>query len=152
MSMLRVAPLAAVLLALSACGSDTDPRAEPVPTMTVTTTGTVTTTESVEATETVTVTVTVEPTPTEAADPFAGQFPKGFPKKVAVSDIPSPIDSAYEGFDFAVQLAPGVYTSLPPGATLEDAAFGDIADGYCASIDAFIRKFRNGEEMGGSCW
>lgn len=85
-------------------------------------------------------------------DMFADNFPKGFPKKVALSEIPSPINSAYEGFEFAVQLAPGVYTSLPPGANLKDAAFGDIADGYCASIDAFVKRYRDGAEMGGSCW
>lgn len=141
MRIIRVAAIAVFVSGLSACGSD-EPGTAPAPTVTVTAT------ETVSATQT----VTVAPSPTEAADPFAGHFPNGFPKKVAVSDIPSPINSAYDGFDFAVQLAPGVYTALPPGATLVDAAFSDIADGYCASIDAFVRKFRDGEEMGGSCW
>lgn len=96
------------------------------------------------------------PTTTMAApkpfNPLAGKFPKGYPKKVAVADIPSPISSAYEGMRFAVQLAPGVYTALPPGAAVRDAALGDTADGYCASIDTYSRKFRHGKEFGGSCW
>jgi hypothetical protein len=95
---------------------------------------------------------TVAPVPTPKVDPLAGKFPKGYPKKVRVSDVPFPINSQYEGMKFAVQLAPGVYTALPPGASVRGAAMGDIADGYCASIEAYSRKFRDGKEFGGSCW
>lgn len=91
-------------------------------------------------------------TPAPAPNPLAGKFPKGYPKKVRVSDIPFPINSAYEGMKFAVQLAPGVYTALPPGAHVRGAALGVVADGYCASIKAYSRKYRGGQEFGGSCW
>jgi hypothetical protein len=85
-------------------------------------------------------------------DPLEGLFPKGYPKRVPVASIPEPINSEYEGDRFAVQLAPGVYTALPPGSTVQDAALSDVMDGFCASITAYSRKFRGGEEFGGSCW
>ena len=35
---------------------------------------------------------------------------------------------------------------------MEDAANTSGIDGFCASIRAFERKYRNGERQGGACW
>ena len=105
-------------------------------------TATATVTETTTATETVTAT----PEPPELAP-----YPKGFPKKVRVAEIPFPINSEYEGQTFAVAVAPGVWAALAPGTTVQDAAdFGSFA-GYCSSIKAFENKFKP-EPRGSSCW
>lgn len=82
------------------------------------------------------------------------QFPSGLPRKVAVSSMPEPVREMYQadGATAAVQLAPGVWTPLPPGATVKDAAAAGNLDGFCASIHAYERQYLNGDERGGSCW
>lgn len=94
--------------------------------------------------------MTASADPPESTEPDHGEFPDGFPKKVRVADIPEPVDSAFEGFEFAVQVAPGVWTKLTPAATVMDAARGGGFSGYCASIEALEREY--GHSRGGSCW
>lgn len=50
----------------------------------------------------------------------------------------------------AVQLAPGVWTPLTPGASVEDAIAEGGHYGWCASVEAYERK--TGTEAGGACW
>ena len=82
-------------------------------------------------------------------------FPAGFPMKVPVSTLPDQVRSWYQmsgQAQFAVAVAPGVWTELPPGATVQDAAMAGVLDGFCASIGAYERKYTPGEEHGGTCW
>lgn len=89
-------------------------------------------------------------TPTSAAP----RFPAGYPKVVNVSSLPSQVRNWYKlsGDTKAVALAPGVWTPLPPGATVDDAVASGPLDGFCASIKAYERQYLGGEERGGACW
>lgn len=129
----------AVLILASACGSGND---EDAAAGKATVTTTVTTTET--ATATTTVTITPEP-------PAPQPYPKGFPTKVRVSDVPFPINSEFEGQTFAVAVAPGVWTRLAPGTTVQEAADYGTFTGYCSSISAFEKKYKP-EPRGNSCW
>jgi hypothetical protein len=82
------------------------------------------------------------------------RFPAGYPKVVNVSTLPSQVRNWYKigGHAKAVALAPGVWTPLPPGATVDDAAASGPLDGFCASIKAYERQYLGGEERGGTCW
>lgn len=82
-----------------------------------------------------------------------GDFPKGFPKVVPVSSLPSQVRSSYEAdYAKAVAIAPGVWTPLSPGSEIADAVAGGILDGFCGSIKAYERVFTPNDEHGGSCW
>ncbi|KAA1417075.1 hypothetical protein F0U44_18050 [Nocardioides humilatus] len=129
------------LLFVSACGSSDDKDAA---TAAETVTDTATVTATATATETTTVTVTPEP-------PALPPYPKGFPKKVRVSEVPFPINSEFEGQTFAVAVAPGVWTRLAPGTTVQEAADFGTFTGYCSSISAFEKKYKP-EPRGNSCW
>ena len=117
-------------------------------TRTVTTTQTVTTTAYVP----VSVTSTAEGTNQTSA---GAAFPVGYPREVPVSAIPAgPVRSYFqtEHQTSAVAVAPGVWAELTPGATVLDAASGDVFDGYCPSIRAFNREYRGGQDSAGLCW
>lgn len=130
--------LAALLLpALVACGGSSEPAATP--------------------TEVVTVTQTAEPseapTPTPTPAPEPRLYPKGYPKVVKVASLPFQVKSWYEDeYDRAVAVAPGVWTPLPPGASMEDALATEAFDGFCGSIKAYGRKFRDGADLTSTCW
>lgn len=81
-------------------------------------------------------------------------FPRGYPKVVSVSSLPFQVKSWYQmgHYKKAVAVAPGVWTPLSPGASVQDAVTGGGLDGFCASIKAYERKYLNGEEEGGTCW
>ena len=130
--------LTLLLLSLAGCGGG-DPKEvrEPGPTVTSTVTEIVTEV----------VTETAEPPPVESA-----AYPKGFPRKVKQSAVPFPINSQFEGMANAVAVAPGVWTELAPGTTAQESADAGSLTGYCASIDVFVKKYRDGEGTGGSCW
>jgi len=101
---------------------------------------------------------TVSPSPSDSpsatVETPAAQFPPGYPKVVNVTSLPSQVKNWYQisGYTKAVALAPGVWTPLPAGATVDDAAASGPLDGYCASITAYERQYLNGEERGGACW
>jgi hypothetical protein len=82
------------------------------------------------------------------------RFPAGYPKVVDVSSLPSQVRNWYKisGDTKAVALAPGVWTPLPPGATVEDAVASRSLDGFCASIKAYERQYLGGEDRPGACW
>lgn len=72
-----------------------------------------------------------------------------------VSSLPDQVRSWYQmsgGSTKAVAIAPGVWAELPPGASKMDAANSGVYDGFCASITAYSRKFRHGEQFAGTCW
>ena len=120
----------ATLFVLTGCGSDDPSESTPQPAATVTETATVT----------ATVTTTVTTTPSKSPEPAATQsplFPKGFPRVVPVSKVPHPVSSAFGKAAKVVAIAPGVWTDLPPGASVMDAATAGVANGFCASIDAY---------------
>lgn len=107
-----------------------------------------------QPTATVTVTETPEAAPGNDAKPEPRSlYPAGFPKTVAVADMPSPVRDQYElsGHKQAVAIAPGVWSPLTPGAKVQDAATSGIRDGFCASVQAYERKFRP-PLAGGSCY
>lgn len=81
-------------------------------------------------------------------------LPAGYPKVVQVSSLPSQVRNWFQmqGTARAVQLAPGVWTALQDGATVEDAVNTDVLDGFCSSIKAFERVCRGGRMHTGACW
>lgn len=83
----------------------------------------------------------------------AGQFPEGYPYIVQVSELPAQVKNWYEmsSLTQAVALAPGVWTELPPGADMESAIAAGIADGFCASIEAYERDYAK-KDLAGTCW
>jgi hypothetical protein len=109
--------------------------------------------------ETVTVTAAPSSTPTqspESAPTPAGPrlYPRGYPKVVLVSSLPDQVRNWYQmSHDKkAVAVAPGVWAEMSPGATMQDALDVGVLDGFCSSIKAYERKFRDGEDMAGTCW
>jgi nitrous oxide reductase accessory protein NosL len=137
--------LVITLAGLAACsGDNNDPAAAP-PAPSHSATAGVTASTSPSASPSPTANV-----PTSAAP----RFPSGYPKVVNVTSLPSQVKNWYQigGYTKAVALAPGVWTPLPPGATVDDAAASGPLDGYCASIKAYERQYLNGEERGGACW
>ena len=80
--------------------------------------------------------------------------PKGYPKVQKVGELPDQVRSSYqeEGHTTAVALAPGVWTPLTPGASVHDAINSGTADGFCASIKAYERRYLFGDSPGGACW
>jgi hypothetical protein len=143
-----------LMIALGACGGrdDTQAASEPGPTVTERATATVTAT----VTTTVTDTPTPKPKPTPKPTPTQSLlFPVGFPQKVSISSLPDEVRNWYQmsgQSEFAVAVAPGVWSELPPGASVMDAATAGVLDGFCASIDAYERQHTPGEEHGGTCW
>lgn len=127
-----------VISAATACSNST---AAPTPSAT--------STVPTRATATAT---TTEVTPIVVSPPAS--LPAGYPKVVAVRSLPHQVRNWYElkGTTQAVQLAPGVWTSLPVGATTDDAVNTGVLDGFCASIKAFEREYRNGQSHAGTCW
>ena len=95
----------------------------------------------------------VEDVPTVDPEPVS-TLPPGYPKVVLVKSLPSQIRSWYEmdHYTRAVAIAPGVWTPLPPGATVDDAVASETLDGFCASIKAYERQYLDGEELAGTCW
>ena len=105
-----------------------------------------------------------EPAPTDlsvSSSPSPGPvrtpspFPKGYPKKVAVSSLPDQVRSWYQmggGSKFAVAIAPGVWAELSPGATVADAVAAGVYDGFCGSIKAYERRYTHGQQHPGTCW
>jgi hypothetical protein len=114
--------------------------------------------------ETVTITATPSSTPTQGSPPTSTApettplqprlYPKGYPKVVLVSSLPDQVRSWYEmSHDRkAVAVAPGVWAEMSPGATMQDALDVGVLDGFCSSIKAYERKFRDSEDMAGTCW
>ncbi len=101
-------------------------------------------------------TPTAAPSAAEApatTTPYAS-LPAGYPKVVQVSSLPSQVRNWFQmqGTTRAVQLAPGVWTALQDGATVEDAVNTDVLDGFCSSIKAFERVYRSGRIHSGACW
>lgn len=94
---------------------------------------------------------TVEATPEPEPEPTQA-FPEGYPKVVPVSEIPEPIDSAFEGADEAVAVAEGVWADLAPGTTPEESGASMVYSGYCASITKFEADYLGGEPSAGRCW
>ena len=93
--------------------------------------------------------------PEEPATPAGprGSFPQGYPYEVAVAELPDQVRSWYEmsSHTQAVALAPGVWTPLPPGADIQAAIDSDVADGFCASVEAYERDFAK-SSLAGTCW
>ncbi|HEY2088520.1 MAG TPA: hypothetical protein VGH54_21195 [Mycobacterium sp.] len=128
---------------LAACSSS-HPKAAAVPSPPATTSVVVASSSTAAPT---TASATVAPIPP------AAPFPRGYPKIVAVSSLPDQIKSWYESdYTRAVAIAPGVWTALPAGATMQDAIAAGILDGFCASIKAYERKYLDGASAGGTCW
>lgn len=97
------------------------------------------------------------PTPSPTSDPndtSVWNLGKGYPKVVPVSTLPDQVRNWYEMSDIkkALAVAPGVWAEMPPGATVEDAMYAAVFDGFCASKKAFERKYLDGMETGGTCW
>lgn len=92
---------------------------------------------------------TIEPSTTETSS-----FPAGYPKIVDVVSLPDQVRNWYQmdNYTKAVAIAPGVWTPLQPGASIEDAAASGVLDGFCGSIKAYERQYTGGQEHGGSCW
>lgn len=90
----------------------------------------------------------------EATEPETASYPRGYPKTVRVSSLPDKVRSWYERDNYkrAVAVAPGVWTPIPPGATVEDALASDTRDGFCGSIKAYERKYTPGVHHAGVCW
>lgn len=139
----------AAALSLAACGS-------PV-------TGSATAPTTVAAPSTTTAAsanTTIEPVPTTIAWPAptpttpSYNLPPGYPKVVAVRSLPAQVKNWYQmkGDTQAVQLAPGVWTPLPDGASVGDAVNSGVADGFCASVKAYERTYLGGQTVGGACW
>jgi hypothetical protein len=82
-----------------------------------------------------------------------GNFPEGYPYVVAVAELPDQVRSWYEmsSLTQAVALAPGVWTPLPPGADIQAAIDTDVADGFCASIEAYERDYAD-SSLASTCW
>jgi hypothetical protein len=138
------------LAALTACSATAKPAAHtaaatsssvPVPSTAPSTPLVVTTTAVV---------VVPPPVPTPTPSPFAD----GYPKQVTVASLPSQVKNWMQigGYTSAVQVAPGVWTPLPPGASVMDAATTGPLDGFCASITAYVNQYRGGLKPGGACW
>ena len=90
-----------------------------------------------------TATESATPTPTPTPKPKPRLYPKGYPKVVEVSSLPSQVRRWYEGSGNpkAVAVADGVRTTeLPPGAGMQDALATEVFDGFCGSIKAYSRK------------
>ncbi|RZS68693.1 hypothetical protein EV187_1127 [Agromyces ramosus] len=83
----------------------------------------------------------------------AGRFPEGYPYIVPVSELPDQVRNWYEmsSLTQAVALAPGVWTELPPGADIQSAISAGVADGFCASIEAYERDYAK-RDLAGTCW
>lgn len=83
----------------------------------------------------------------------AGAFPAGFPKVVTVRALPSQVRNWYQmgGNTKAVQLAPGGWTPLQDGAEVQDAVDAEVLDGFCSSVKAFERQYRQGRTYPGTC-
>lgn len=104
--------------------------------------------------------MTTEATAPESVGPAeppaidATLYPKGYPKVVKVSTLPDQVRNWYEMSDHtrAVAVAPGVWNELSIGAEMQDALETGILDGFCGSIKVYERKYRNGEDMAGTCW
>jgi hypothetical protein len=81
-------------------------------------------------------------------------LPTGYPKVVTVTSLPDQVRNWFQmsGDTQAVQLAPGVWTPLQPGATVDDAVNAGVLDGFCSSIKAFERQYRSGRKYPGACW
>ncbi len=82
------------------------------------------------------------------------ELPDGYPQTVSVEDLPDQVQSYYESasYEQAVEVAPGVWTPLAPGASVDDAINTMSFDGFCASKQAFEREYLDGLETAGSCW
>lgn len=93
------------------------------------------------------------PAPADAPAASRGSFPEGYPYVVAVSELPDQVRSWYEmgPSTEAVALAPGVWTELPPGADMQAAIDARIADGFCASVEAYKRDYAK-SDLAGTCW
>lgn len=151
---LQWAAIAAVTLISSTACAATDEGTGDEATPTVTETVTASPDEAGQPvpTATVTTTQTVTPTPEPQSSEDDQNLPEGYPEVVPVGSLPSQIRSAFEEHAEAVALAPGVWTALPEGATVESAVESGGHYGWCASIEAFVDEYRDGERAGGSCW
>jgi hypothetical protein len=153
MSMKVLAILSLAVALLSGCGGSTT--AQPAPTVTVI--QNVPAPIVTQAAPIVTQAAPIPPvTPSTSTIPspaYAIRLPAGYPKLVRVSRLPDQVKYWLSLSDYkqAVQLAPGVWTPLPPGAEIQDAVNEGEFDGFCASIEAFTRKF-DVPERGGTCW
>ncbi len=94
-----------------------------------------------------------EPTLDPPTEPELG-LPEGYPQVVAISELPEHMQWAFEktGTGQAVAVAPGVWAELAPGATAEDAVRAGVFSGFCSSLEAFERDYRNGDSTPGMCW
>ena len=94
----------------------------------------------------------------ESTTRVAAAYPPGYPKIVSVSSLPVQVQDWYKfgNYTQAVAVAPGVWTPLPPGVSVQDAAppegpVGSL-EGFCASVKTYERVYTPGEEHGGACW
>jgi hypothetical protein len=78
-------------------------------------------------------------TPSAATSASFGLAP-GYPKRVAISSLDRSVGFLLKvrGATEALILAPGVYTALPPGTTVADAALGGSLNGTCGPVKAFV--------------
>ena len=147
---------------ITACG-DQDAVTSPAPTVVATTTA-VPSPIAMSASPTPAASpspVRTSPTPAKPAAPVytdldSGSvitFSDGYPKIVSTSKISPRVDveTYFKDEKRAVALAPGVWTNLPEGAELQDAATGGPLIGLCASVKAFQRKNPD-VSRGGTCW
>jgi hypothetical protein len=102
----------------------------------------------------VTVTATAPAITTARTTADSTAYSTGYPHVVAVSELPAQVRNWYtmENYTSAVAVAPGVWTPLSQGATMQDALSSDVLDGFCASVKAFERQYRSGQSSGGTCW
>jgi hypothetical protein len=128
-----------VIIGLAGCSS-------PEPSVSTPATGTSTTTGAP--------TPVIVPTVTTTPEAPAVALPAGYPKVVKVNTLPHQVRNWYEtkGHTEAIQLAPGVWTPMQPGATMDDSIASGVLDGFCASIKAFERQYRSGQSHAGACW
>lgn len=90
---------------------------------------------------TVTITETAVASPSASVSPVAG-----YPKVVPISSLPERMQTnAREANpNEAVALAPGVWTALPEGTTVEQAAAGGSPFGWCAAVKAYVAQTGRG--------
>lgn len=98
---------------------------------------------------------TTKPKVRVTAEKAAWPFPDGYPKRVLISSLPERARSLYQGDDagkFAVAIAPGVWSEMPPGMSILEVVVSKPLDGDCSAVDAYESEFKPGPKGIGTCW
>ena len=145
--MLAVLPLALVVGCGSSGSAKAAPRAQPTPTETYP----LANVDHSKATLPPEPSLSVSPTPSPSpTNPYA-QFnlPAGYPQIVAKSTVDYRFANGLHT-DPVLNVWPGVYMDMAPGASIADDIANGSTIGYCASIKAF--QAASGNSVGFTCW